>query len=305
MPGFGAAYAGSMNRVIDYIEANLGEELDLDTLAGVAAFSKYHFHRLFSAMMGETIGEYVLRQRLQRAARALASMPRRSVTGIALDCGFSSSAAFAKCFKARFGMSATEWRRARGFGLASAGAKEEGGVASIHRTMPGAAEARPRVDILRMPGMTLAYLRYVGSQRDKVLEIGSLFHRLLAWIASKDLALPEKSKTVFIYYEDPELTPDPLLRMSVGFTVPPETSGEGEIGVMRFDPGLCAVARFACSGDEYQAAWNWIYAAWLPGSGFAPGDAPPFELYGEDSYDPESGKTIVDICVPIGPMAAP
>ncbi|MDP3180078.1 MAG: AraC family transcriptional regulator, partial [Spirochaetaceae bacterium] len=287
------------------IEDNLGEALDLDTLAEVAAFSKYHFHRLFSAMMGETIGEYVLRQRLQKAARAFATMPGRSVTGIAHECGFSASAVFAKSFKARFGMSATEWRKAKSLGLASADVEGDEGKAPVPRMMPGFPGARLAVDVVRVPVMTLAYLRYVGSQKGKVLQIGSLFNRLIAWIGSKNLSLPEKAKTVFIYHEDPEMTPDPLLRMSIGFTVPAGTSGEGEICVARFDPGLCAVARFACADDEYQAAWNWIYGAWLPGSGFAPNDTPPFELYGKDARDPVTGKTFVEICVPIGPMADP
>ena len=54
-------YSRRINRVLDYIDDHLDEALDLDTLAEVANFSPFHFHRLFAAWMGETLGDYLRR----------------------------------------------------------------------------------------------------------------------------------------------------------------------------------------------------------------------------------------------------
>src|SRR5512137_2314544 len=107
---FRAEYALRINRVIDYIEANIEKELSLETLAEVACFSRYHFHRLFGAITGEPLGRFIQRIRVEKAASKLIHNPKTSITQIALECGFSGSAAFARTFKEAFGMSAREWR---------------------------------------------------------------------------------------------------------------------------------------------------------------------------------------------------
>ena len=57
-----------MHGVLEHIDRHLDESLELATLAEVAHFSSFHFHRLFSAWMGETLGDYLRRRRLEVAA---------------------------------------------------------------------------------------------------------------------------------------------------------------------------------------------------------------------------------------------
>src|SRR5437870_13662819 len=103
-------YVARMHRVVEHIDRHLDEPLDLDTLAGVANFSSFHFHRLFTAWMGESLGEYLRRRRLEVAALRLVAQPRVPVLQVALAVGFGSSEAFARAFKARFGKTPTSWR---------------------------------------------------------------------------------------------------------------------------------------------------------------------------------------------------
>lgn len=103
-------YIARINRVIDYIETNIDQDLSLEDLASVAHFSPFHFHRVFGAMMGETLNHFIQRIRIEKAAVKLINQPKKSITEIALDCGFSGSATFARVFKATFGMSASQWR---------------------------------------------------------------------------------------------------------------------------------------------------------------------------------------------------
>ncbi len=84
-------YQTRINRVQDYIQANLGRELSLGELARVACFSLFHFHRIYGAMTGETLGDFIRRKRLEKAAGLLLTEQSVSVTGICHDCGFSSA----------------------------------------------------------------------------------------------------------------------------------------------------------------------------------------------------------------------
>ncbi len=96
-----------MHRVLEHIDRHLDESLDLKALAEVAHFSPYHFHRLFSAWMGETLGDYMRRRRLEVAAMRLAAQPRVPILEIALSVGFGSSEAFARAFRSRYSCSPT------------------------------------------------------------------------------------------------------------------------------------------------------------------------------------------------------
>ena len=78
-------YEKRVNRVIDHIRERLGEALTLAELARVAAFSPFHFHRIFSALAGETLFAYIQRQRIEKAAGVLAAGSRPSILEVALD----------------------------------------------------------------------------------------------------------------------------------------------------------------------------------------------------------------------------
>ncbi len=94
-------YIDRLNKVIDYIEKKLHADITLDDLAQVACFSKYHFHRIFYSFTGEPLYSFVTRLRVERVA-ALLLTQNTSITDIALSCGFSDSATFARAFKSRF-----------------------------------------------------------------------------------------------------------------------------------------------------------------------------------------------------------
>ena len=89
-------YAARMNRVIDHIQKHLNDQLELEHLAAIACFSPFHFHRLFRSCIGEALQAFIHRLRLERAAAELVFNRPKSITAIALDCGFSGSSAFAR-----------------------------------------------------------------------------------------------------------------------------------------------------------------------------------------------------------------
>ncbi|MEI8631535.1 AraC family transcriptional regulator [Vibrio sp. PP-XX7] len=103
-------YKVRMDRVIQYIEANLAKKISLSEVANVSHFSAYHFRRIFTGIVGETVNDYIVRRRLERAVNLLIFKTELSVTQVALDNGFSSSANFSKAVKLHFGFSPSEIR---------------------------------------------------------------------------------------------------------------------------------------------------------------------------------------------------
>jgi AraC family transcriptional regulator len=93
-----------------YIREHLHEPLDRETLAAVAGLSIPHFHRVFTAQVGESAAAYVRRMRLERAGHKL-RMGAVDITEVALAAGYDSHAAFSKAFKQQFGLSPSEFRQ--------------------------------------------------------------------------------------------------------------------------------------------------------------------------------------------------
>jgi len=100
----------SVEKVKRYIQDHLHEPLDRETLAEVAGFSIPHFHRVFTAQVGESAASYVRRLRLERAGRKL-RMGAVDITEVAFAAGYDSHAAFSKAFKQQFGLSPRVFRQ--------------------------------------------------------------------------------------------------------------------------------------------------------------------------------------------------
>ena len=103
-------YDERIHDVQKYVREHTNEELNREVLAAVAGFSVPHFHRIFTAHVGENIASYVRRVRLERAGRKL-RMGAVDITEVALAAGYDTHAAFSKAFKQHFGLSPSEFRQ--------------------------------------------------------------------------------------------------------------------------------------------------------------------------------------------------
>jgi AraC family transcriptional regulator len=306
---------------MDHVERNLDRPLTLEELAGVACFSPFHFHRLFTALTGETLHQFILRVRVERAANQLRQNPGKSITAIALDCGFGSSAAFARAFRAAFGTTASGWRagsskirQSKGkAGQESAGParydppvgvmvtpdESDGREKMPSRTLPVKEAQSVRIETI--DAMPVAYVRHVGPYAGDAKLFERLFGTLCQWVGARGLFGPT-TKLLTIYHDNPEVTSPDKLRISVCATVPAGTRAEGDVGTMTVDGGKYAVAKYELDPSEYGAAWNWLMGVWLPSSGFQPDDRHCFELTLNNPKEHPAGKHIVEIWEPVRPL---
>lgn len=103
-----------VSQAIRYIENNLDNKLDLETVATALHYSKYHLHRIFTKIVGLTIHEYVQRRQLTEAAKLLV-FSKRPIIEIALISGYESQQAFTSIFKAMYKMTPADFRIAEEF----------------------------------------------------------------------------------------------------------------------------------------------------------------------------------------------
>ncbi|MBD3170233.1 MAG: helix-turn-helix domain-containing protein [candidate division Zixibacteria bacterium] len=315
-------YVSRLNRVLDYIDANLGREMTLNELAAVANFSPYHFHRIFGSMMGEPLYKFIQRTRVEKAASQLYLYPHKSITEIALDCGFGSSAAFARVFKAHFKVSASEWRElgnsknnqtdGKNRQMDSNDGKDSievkvylDGVTNNLKwsiTMTEKSQLKAEVEVKELPDIHVAYVRHTGPYAGDGQLFQMLFGKLFQWAGPRGLINPQQTQTFTLYHDDPNITEERKLRISCCISVPEDTEVSGEIGKTVISGGKYAVSRFELSTDEYSQAWDAVFKGWLPQSGFVPDDKPCFERYLNNPEEHPEKKCIVEICVPVIPM---
>lgn len=103
------AYYQSVNRAVELIHSRLTEAISLADLARVANSSEFHFHRIFTAIMGERPGDYIRRLRLERAAFLLQTTPL-PLAELAERTGYQSPHALSKAFKKRFDITPSAFR---------------------------------------------------------------------------------------------------------------------------------------------------------------------------------------------------
>jgi AraC family transcriptional regulator len=104
-------YLDRICRVLRFVQEHLDEDLSPAILSDVANLSVYHFHRVFSGLVGESLAEHVRRLRLERAAGELCRTNRR-VIDVALAAGYGAHEPFTRAFRAHFGMPPSALREA-------------------------------------------------------------------------------------------------------------------------------------------------------------------------------------------------
>jgi len=303
-------YENRMHRVVEYIDRQLDQPLDLDTLAEVAHFSSFHFHRLFSAWMGETLGDYLRRRRVEVAAMRLAAQPRSTVLNIALSVGFGSAEAFARAFRNRFGSSPTAWRTRQA--MQRIANSNPGQVdskisqASAARSAQHQVSQTPSVETImnvklidRQP-VTVACLRHLGPYGEPI----SLFwqNTYYPWAVTNNLL---EQARYGISHDDPSITSPEQCRYDAGAEVAPNFVASGGAFRTTIPGGRYAVLGFKGTAEQVGEAWTALLRDWLPSSGLQLDARPCFEYYPEDAAcDPQTGAFACEICIPVVPLNA-
>jgi AraC family transcriptional regulator len=291
-------YQQKLKPVIRYLEQNFNSTLNLDKVASEALLSPYHFHRVFKAVTGETLNEYLRRLRLQQAANDL-FYKKPTVTEIALNFGFASSQSFAKAFRKHFGLSPSEVRDCEsidrftrllhnskiGHTLRKNGnaPEPESSYSVTHQHTRRITMKKQQFD-----KGTLAYIRVTGPYGENYEPaVGKLYQ----WAQAEGVA---NATCLFIYHDNPELTPAEKCRTDICLLLPHQVKVSGDVELQPFPGGEYATMRKTITDkSQYGPAWN-EHIAQIVELGIEMDDRPCFELY--HSYDNEKEIADVSFC---------
>lgn len=300
-------YIYRINKVIDYIDSNLDEKLNLEILAGVANFSPYHFHRIFSTFTGETLNNFIKRIRIEKAASLLLNDPDIPVSDVAYKCGFSSNSMFCRVFKDHFRYNAQNYRQAMLDELSKNSQSNskidklkinsKDYIRIVELTKKWRNLMKTNVEVKEMPALNLIYCRHIG-QYD---QIGKAYEKLFNWAGPRGLLNFPKTKTATVYHDDPKTTDLDKVRQSACITVENDVKPEGEFGKLKVEAGKFAVGHFEIDVTEFEQAWNTM-CLWVSENGYQPDDRNSYELYHADPEHHPGNKFVLDICIPVKPL---
>ncbi len=290
----GGEYAQRINRVIDYLRGNLDRQIKLEELARVACFSEFHFHRIFSAISGETVNNFTIRLRLEKAARLLRYSDQK-LTDIALECGFSSSATFSRAFRSGYDTSPSQFRK-NGEIKKSKICKEL--FPKDEYGLPMSAEEKRSafpVRLIDIPEREVAYIRVINAfDMDRVL---TALKKVIEWAKSQDIF--SQGILFGMTVDDPHVTPKHLYRYEV--CLASSLPFECMEGMSKLKMPAMRYAVIEVSGDIHKVAtaWDYLYRDWLINSPFEPEHAPALEIFRDKEGATDWSHFELDLCLPI------
>ena len=261
-------YHARMQRVLDHIDQHLDGVLDLDGLSGVAAFSKYHFHRQFTSTFGLSVHRYVQLARMKRASYRLAYRDAQSVTDIAMDAGYGAADAFARAFRQRFGQSPSSFRKSPEWEpwLAAFGPFDNARSKRMHKTY-----SHEDVTIRTVTATQVAVMEHRGDPAT----IGDTIARFITWRKAAGLSSPKTSPIFNVFRSErrPASPSDYSMDLCAGVNFPIDPN-DGDVVSGVIPAGRCAVLRVIGNTDNLEPAALYLYRDWLPASGEEPRDFP-------------------------------
>ncbi|WP_340680862.1 AraC family transcriptional regulator [Paraglaciecola sp.] len=290
------SYIARIVNVVNYIQQNLDGELTLEVLAQQANFSSYHFHRIFSGMLGESVKELIRRLRLERAAIQLQSSST-SILDIALSAGYESDMAFSRAFKAKAGVLPSTFRKHEQSRFPCLSASNIRYVTNEHISSFEPfidKELNMNVTIKQIDDLLVAYVPHQGPYQ----ECGEAWDVLLSTLAPEGL-LGGDAKMIGVSYDDPDVVAPELLRYEACISINESFKTSKEISFKTLEGGKYAVTSHIGPYGKLNETYQKLFGQWLSQSEYESADKPCLEIYLNDPESTEPDELITDIYLPL------
>jgi len=275
-------YRKRVDQVTEYIREHLDCEIDIRTLAKLSAFSPFHFHRVMRGYLGEPIGAFIVRTRVQAAANLL-RYTELSVSEIAYRVGYDTPSSLTKSFCKLFGISPKEYRLTKNY--------------QIMTTQSPKTEVKlSRAKIVELEPKTVLYISASGSYKN--VEYSTLYERMWAEVKRQGLFSSGIEHLAF-YYDNPEIATEENLKCDVCLRVCKQAEPNGDIGVKAICGGRFAMFTYIGEYNKVGAAYDKIYGELLAIGGFQARGNYCFEKYVSDPRRTAPEKLKTEIYIPI------
>lgn len=266
-------------KVQEYINCHLFDDLDSDRLSQVAGISKFHFRRLFKAVCGDSLGNYIFRLRLEFIAFKLISTDI-SVSELLGQINYQNKHTLSRAFKSYFNCSIPEFRKKHSNGCPE-----------------GKNPIRVELSIEKVPKMRIAYLKLERTNNISY-SFSVLWKQVLQFSENYEL-LSKGYKYVSLTLDYPLITLEEHSRFMIGVTLPQSFEVPKGFGFYEIPSGEFAIFRFKGLYHELNRAYRHIYLDWLPTSDYTLREPFTFETYINTPEKTPASELITDIYIPV------
>ncbi|WP_206667119.1 AraC family transcriptional regulator [Seonamhaeicola maritimus] len=257
-----AFYQERLNIIIEYINNNLDSAIDIKTLAEISNFSPFHFHRISRALLGEPIGAYISRTRIETAAKII-RYSDLDMESVAYSVGFETPSSLSKKFKSHFGISPSAYRKNKSYTLKT--------VKKMDITLN---IKKPK--ILDIEEQRCIYYRMQGAYQ--TLNYSGAWEKL--WGQVKEQKLFTKGiQHIGLPHDDPKVTNDDKIRYNACLIIHKDAKPSGDIGTKTLKGGKFAVFLYQGSYKYFEQVYNYLFNDWLLNSEYEIRDEPVRERY--------------------------
>lgn len=259
---------------IEYLEQHLQDDFNIRETSAAANFSAFHFQRLFQAITGFTVLEYVRRRRLTEAAGMLRGTSE-GILDIAMSFGYQSQEAFTRAFSTYFGMTPAKLRKLEAEQLSLLKMQQSIDFNDYRTSLGGTFHMNTPRLVTLAPNWIIGY-EYKTNLNDNqhYAEIPGFYHDF--GMEQKFMAIPERTRPDMAYGVACHFEEDGAFSFIVG----EESSGASQV----LEPGFTSIeipgglyAEFTVEGSG-QDIRKMIYGSWLPQSNYERREGPDFEV---------------------------
>lgn len=276
---------------IAFIEDQLQDQLNVTDIAREAGFSAYHFQRLFHAVSGFTVQEYIRKRRLAEAA-AMLRETKSNVLQIAVTYQYGSQEAFTRAFIACFGVTPAKYRNKQTplayqpkIDLITYGANIRGGLNMY----------KPEI-------VDLTSIKIIGFNYQTNLNNETYFDEIPGFYDDFGrneyyMRIPNKARPAFAYGIAHAYQDSGKFSFLIGEEVTSYEGMEPNFGCFEIPAGKYAAFKVNSAPELGQNTWKYIYGTWLPNSNYDRREGPDFEV--TDVMNSLPGKINMTVYIPI------
>lgn len=277
-----AFYEQKLNLIVEYIHNHLDSKIDIKILAEISHFSPFHFHRISRALLGEPIGAYISRTRLETAAKTI-RYTSLGMEDIAYGVGFETPSSLSKAFKSHFGISPTAYRKDKFYTIKT--------MITMETTLN---IKKPK--IISVEDKQCLYFRMQGAYN--TLDYGSAWEKLWGEVKTQKL-FTAGIEHLGLPHDDPNITEDNKIRYDACLVIHKDAKPIGDIGVKTLKGGKFATFLYQGSYTYFPEVYNYIFNEWLLNNDYELRDEPVREKYISNPERVEEHKLKTEFYLPI------
>ncbi len=275
-------YLKRLNVVTEYIDNNLDKDLSVSKLAKISNFSQFHFHRIFKGLLGEPIGQYIIRTRVEAAAY-LIRYTNLDIINIAFNIGYENPSSLNKIFKQYYNISPTEYRKNKNFVIVRP---------IIHHSN---VQLKPP-KIIEIPDKQAIYIRITGKYGNENFQ--KTWNELWGFVKTNKI-FTKGIERFGISHDDPKTTKSENCRYDACLTVHKVIEPKGKVGVKKIKGGKFAVFKYQGSYKNLGEVYDLIFSDWFVNCNYELRNIPIMEKKMNNPLRTEPDKLKTEIYIPI------